>query len=93
MKAENDAGPSWTRSTLDRDYWISQCIGFTVESNAGRVVGVVEELRFQSRADRPDYLIVRAGRFGRRHLVIAESDVDAIVPREKRIRLSETSQR
>lgn len=85
------AMPSWTRSTLDREYWLSQCIGFTVDSDDGRI-GVVEELRFLSRADRPDHLIVRGGRFGRRQLVVNESDIETIVPREKRIRISKPSQ-
>lgn len=87
MSAPSD--PAYSRSTRDTDYWLRQSEGFVVESAGGRV-GIVERLRFESRADRPDYLIVRAGRLGRRHLEIPVDDVAEILPREKRIRLRET---
>lgn len=83
---DDEPSPAWQQSTRGRDYWLSQCIGFTVHSDTGRV-GIVVELRFRSRTDRPDYLIVRAGRLGRRELTIAVSEVTGIAPREKRIRI------
>jgi hypothetical protein len=83
--SEDDV-PPYQRSSFDRDYWLSHCEGFTVMSSAGRV-GVVKEVRFRSRADRPDVLVVRAGLLGRRTILIAIDDVDEVIPREKRIRL------
>lgn len=78
--------PRYTRSTRDDDYWLSQAAGFVVESAAGRI-GVVEGVRFLSRIDRPDVLVIRAGRFGRRRLDVPIDAVEEIRPREKRIRL------
>src|SRR3989442_1095684 len=45
-------------SPPDRDYWLSRCEGFLVESPTGRCVGVVAGLRFDLRIDRPDLLEV-----------------------------------
>lgn len=89
--AVEDAGPEpavpdYARSTRDSDYWLSQAAGFVVESPDGRV-GVVEELRFLSRTDRPDALVVRGGRLGGRRVVVDVADVVDLRPREKRIRV------
>lgn len=42
-----------------------QCHGFIFETSGGRV-GIIEEIRYHSTAERPDYLVVCAGRIGRR---------------------------
>jgi hypothetical protein len=47
----------------DTDYWLCRCEGFAVEAPQGRL-GIVEEVRFRSRLDRPDELLVRGGLFG-----------------------------
>jgi hypothetical protein len=69
-------------SSFDIDYWLSRCEGYRVESEAGKL-GVVEELRFGSRLDRPDELIVRAGFLGRRRVRVPVGDVERIITREK----------
>ena len=68
----------------DRDYWLCRCEGFRVDAPTERV-GVVEAVRFGSRLDRPDELLVRGGVLGTRRLVIDVMDVDEVVPREQRL--------
>jgi hypothetical protein len=69
---------------FDRDYWLCRCEGFRVESPNGRV-GVVEEVRFLSRLDRPDAVVVRGGLFGMRRTVIPIADVADVAPRQERL--------
>lgn len=69
-------------SSLDLSYWLSRCEGFRVESPEGRI-GTVEGVRYGSRADRPDALVVRAGFFGRRRLTIPVDQVERINARER----------
>ena len=45
---------------FDFDYRLCRCEGFRVDSPGGRV-GIVEEVHFRSRIDRPDVLVVRTG--------------------------------
>lgn len=78
--------PPYRRSTRDSDYWLRKCEGFTVETPGGRV-GIVEEIRYHSTADRPDYLVVRAGRIGRRQILVPVREVEEIIPRQKIVRL------
>jgi hypothetical protein len=75
---------------FDRDYWLSHADGFAVDAARGRV-GVVEEVRFGSRIDRPDFLVVRAGRFGRRRLLVPVEDVEQVRPRAKKLQLRPTA--
>ncbi|HET8742134.1 MAG TPA: hypothetical protein VFM41_05880 [Gaiella sp.] len=56
---------------------LARCEGFEVDSPVGPV-GVVEGLRFVSRIDRPDFLEVRGGRFGRQLLVIPVDQVEEV---------------
>ncbi|MGH3003782.1 MAG: hypothetical protein ACRDM1_14150 [Gaiellaceae bacterium] len=51
----------------DRNYRLSHCLGFAAFDPGGRI-GVVEELEYGAREDRPDYLVVRRGLL-RRHRV------------------------
>ena len=75
----------------DHDYWLCRCEGFEVDGPTGRL-GFVEAVRFGSRLDRPDELLVRAGVLGRRRLVVAVSDVQEVVPGQQRLVLSRSSQ-
>ncbi len=68
----------------DHDYWLCRCQGFRVDSPAGRV-GRIEEVRFGSRLDRPDVLVVRGGRFGRHLLSVPVSEVEQVLPRQERL--------
>jgi hypothetical protein len=76
----------------DRDYWLCRCEGFRVEAPTERL-GVVEAVRFGSRLDRPDELLVRGGVFGNRRLVIPVADVEEIAPRQQRLVLRRAPER
>lgn len=79
------------RRAFDSDYWLCRCEGFQVDSRHGPL-GTVEEIRFHSRVDRPDWLAVRTGGLFSRHLrVISVDYVAAILPREGRILLGRPS--
>jgi hypothetical protein len=84
MHADEDS--PFKRSVFDCDYWLSHSVGLGVDAPRGRL-GVVEEVRFASRIDRPDLLVVRSGRFGRRRFIISVEDVEEVRPRAKRLRL------
>jgi hypothetical protein len=53
----------------DDVYWLGRCHGFEVEME-GRELGVVSEVRYASRADVPDLIVVRAGRLRHQLLLI-----------------------
>jgi uncharacterized membrane protein YdbT with pleckstrin-like domain len=57
-----------------------------VETAAGRF-GTVEGFRAGGRSGTPDFLVVRAGWFGRRRMMISVDDISEILPHQKRIRL------
>jgi hypothetical protein len=76
-----------TRS--DPSTWLERSQGFRVESGGGRI-GIVEDLRYDTRSGIPDFLIVRAGRLGRRRMLISVDDIREILPSQKRIRLQAT---
>jgi hypothetical protein len=77
--------PALPRSLLfDRDYWLMRCEGFSVKVD-GRTAGSVEELRFASRLDRPDLLVVRGRPPSRRRVLVSAADVEEIDPRQRRI--------
>jgi len=44
----------------DRTYWLNRCQGFEVAARGCRL-GVVSEIRYASRADTPDLIVVRTG--------------------------------
>ena len=69
---------------FDTDYWLCRCHGFHVDSPAGRV-GLVEEVRFGSRHDRPDELVLRTGMFANRQVVVPVAEVEQIVLRQQRL--------
>jgi hypothetical protein len=76
----------------DLDYWLCRCEGFRVDAPTERV-GVVEAIRFGSRVDRPDELLVRGGVLGTRRIVIDVTDVEEVVPRQQRLVLRCTPER
>jgi hypothetical protein len=61
---------------------VSDCVGFRVETSQG-LLGVVEELRWHE--DRACDLVVRAGKQGRRLLILPTEDVAEVVPDERRV--------
>lgn len=69
----------------DHDYWLCRCQGFCVDSPAGRI-GRIAEVRFGSRLDRPDTLVIQTGLLKRR-LTVAVSEVDKVVPTQERLLL------
>jgi hypothetical protein len=69
---------------FDRDYWIAHCEGYRVEGHTGRV-GFVEEIRPNPANPSSPLLVIRAGRLGRRIIVVPADEVHAIVPRSERI--------
>jgi hypothetical protein len=76
--AETGVGP-------DANHWLCQCEGFLVDGSAG-TVGVVEDLIFDTRGDRPDLLVVRRG--GRHRLRTVDVPVESVLdvrPDERRI--------
>jgi hypothetical protein len=79
------AGPQLPEGAASSfDYWLRRCDGFLVDSPQGRV-GFVEEVRYASRADRPDVIAVRAGLLGRLLLIVPIDEIAEILPREERI--------
>jgi hypothetical protein len=75
---------SGARAAVGRDYLLSRCHGFRVDSN-DRTVGVVEGVRFGSSATCPDVIEVRAGRFRHRLVLVPVEDVDDIVEEEEAV--------
>jgi hypothetical protein len=70
--------------SFDRDYWIAHCEGYRVDGNTGRI-GFVEEVRPNPANPSSPLLAIRAGRLGRRIIVVPADEVHAIVPRSERI--------
>ena len=70
-------------ASLDRDYWLSHCEGFRVDTAFGRL-GFVEECRPGVDSE-GGVLAVRAGLLGRRIVLVPTTEVDFVVPRAKRI--------
>jgi hypothetical protein len=76
----------------DENYWLTRCEGFRVDTPAG-YLGVVAEVRFHSRHDRPDHLVARGGMFGNRVTIVPVSEGLQIIPGEGRIILGITAER
>jgi hypothetical protein len=76
--------PEYRRSVFDRDYWLAHCQGFTVEGPEGRL-GTVADVRFLSRLERPDVIVVRTGLLGRRRFSVPVDEVEEVVPDEQRV--------
>lgn len=72
---------------LNDDYWLDHCHGFRVDSPAERV-GLVEDVLFRARLERPDTLLVRRGRLDRRLIAVPVADVEEVTPSLGHIALS-----
>jgi hypothetical protein len=72
------------RPEFDRGYWLAHCEGYRVDGAEGRI-GFVEEVRENPGDPRSPVLAVRAGRLGRRVLIVPSEAVQFIVPRARRI--------
>ena len=77
-----------TISVEGRRYWLTHSEGFRVDAPGGRV-GFVEAI-VERDAGEPSALIVRAGLFGRRLLVVPAVEVEEVIPRRKRLRLRQS---
>jgi hypothetical protein len=74
--------------TDDRDHWLSRCDQFAVYAGE-RLLGTVDGIRYESRADRPDLIEVRGGAFGRRVFVLPVDEIEAVLPDEEAILVNE----
>src|SRR5215212_4861991 len=64
----------------DKAYWLCRCVGFRDETSQERL-GVIGDVRYRTRLDRPDELVVRGGLLGTRAAVVPISDVTSVAPR------------
>jgi hypothetical protein len=79
------AGPQRPKGAASNvDYWLRRCEGFRVDSPDGRV-GFVEEVRYESRLDRPDVIAVRVGLLARLLLIVPVGEIAEILPGDERI--------
>ena len=67
--------------SFDRDYWLGHCEGYRVDGVEGRI-GFLDAVRVPRGAT---VLAVRAGRLGRRILLVPAEEVVFIVPRARRL--------
>lgn len=76
---------------LDGEYWLCNCHGFLVDSEAGEEIGVVDDVEVEQGSGQAVALVVASGWFGRHLRTIAVADVQAIIPSEERlvVRVSE----
>ena len=58
----------------ERNYRLSSCVGFAAFDSGGRI-GVVADLHYGSRSDRPDFLVIRRGLLRRRRISIPVDQV------------------
>ena len=65
---------------------LARCEGFTVDVQGGHV-GVVEEVVWggSRRWDRPEGIAVRTGPEGKRRVVVPASEVEQVLPGERRV--------
>ncbi len=77
--------PLATPADRDVDYWLCRAEGFEVFSLDERRLGVVSELRYTTRIDRPSALVVRGGWLARRRLLVPTDAVRAVVPHLERL--------
>ena len=73
-----------TGGEVDRAYWLTHCEGYRVDGSEGRL-GFVEQVRIGKDSPADTILAVRAGRLGRRHLLVSVAEVAFVVPRAQRI--------
>jgi hypothetical protein len=69
---------------FDRDYWLTHCEGYRVDTGTGRL-GFVETVILGENPPNDTCLAVRAGWLGRRVVLVPLSSVAFIVPQAERI--------
>jgi hypothetical protein len=77
VRLETGSGHDIARNVVhieDRNYRLAHCAGFAVFDPGGRI-GIVAKLEFESRSDRPDFLVVRRGRIRRRAIRVPVEQV------------------
>jgi hypothetical protein len=79
MASESGDSPS----SRGLDYWLRHCEGFRADGPDGRL-GHVRGVRFGSSGE-PEVLEVQAGLLGRRTLLISVSQVEEIIPEQRRL--------
>jgi hypothetical protein len=72
-----------TQSSFRLDYWLRRCEGFRVDGPGGRI-GHVRAIRFGATAE-PEALEIRAGMLGRRTLIVPVSEVEEVIPEQRRL--------
>ena len=70
---------------VDTDYWLARSDGFCAVDGDGHRLGIVTELRYEGRIDRPAALIVRGGILRSRERIIATEQVKAVYPHRREI--------
>jgi len=68
----------------ERDYWLNGCVGFAVEAE-GRINGRVALLKYRSRADRPDVLVIQQSPLVGHRFSLRAEDVRAVDPWRERV--------
>jgi hypothetical protein len=84
VSASDGGSNDHRRSSYGREYWLRRCEGFVVET-ATRRIGRVDGIRYGKSQDEPEALAVRAGRFGRRLLLVSIEDVERVDPDQRRV--------
>jgi hypothetical protein len=84
VPVSEDGSTDPRRSSYGRAYWLRRCEGFVVETPTRRI-GRVDGIRYGTSQDEPAALAVRAGRFGRRLLLVGVEEVERIDPAERRV--------
>ncbi len=74
---------------LDEDFTLGHCQGFDVVEN-GVAVGIVSDVRYGSRVDRPDEVEITTGRFRRRSFWIPVDEVVEVSVDEEAVVLGRT---
>ena len=72
----------------ERDYWLNRCVGFAVEAE-GRISGRVALLKYRSRADRPDALVIQQSPLVEHRFSLRAEDVRAVDPWRERVYVRE----
>jgi hypothetical protein len=70
--------------TTSTEYWLANCEGFHVDAPQGRL-GPVLAVLMRAGEQTPDSLLVSAGTFFPRLVLVPAHAVEAVRPREKRV--------
>ena len=76
------------RSSYGREYWLQRCQGFLIETPTKRI-GRVAGIRYREDNNLPQELEIRAGLLGRTLLLISVDDIAEIVPKQRRVVLTD----